>query len=96
MGTEDADDVPGDPSFPVDPDMELTATPHPRYNHREGGATAGAGARRWPPPPLRCEPGDKTGYWDGYDAEFVRRVAYPSALGEVSTRGCTAGGGGAR
>ena len=60
-GTEDADDVPGDPSFPVDPDMELTAASHPRYNHREGGATAGAGARRRPPPPIRCEPGDKTG-----------------------------------
>ena len=96
MGAEDADNVVGDPSCPVDPDMELTTTPHPRYDYREGEGTAGAGVRRRPPPPLRCEPGDKTGYWDGYDAEFVRRVAYPSALGEVLTRGCCWWGRGAR
>lgn len=75
---------------PPDPNLEVTAVLHPKYNYNP--AKDYGGKRHRPPPPFRCVPRDfpedYAGYWDGYDLEFVRRVAYPSALGQLSVQGC--------
>ncbi|KAL7552072.1 hypothetical protein ACHAWF_015324, partial [Thalassiosira exigua] len=98
-GDEVADDdgVPIDARCPADPTMRVTAEPHPRYNSKEGTDDVAAGDR--PPPPFFCAPkgfdGDYAGYWDGYDAAFVRRVAHPSVLGNVDVEGCCFWGRGA-
>lgn len=79
-----------DMSCPFDPNMEVTAELHPKYNYDPSKDKDGI--RHRPPPPFTCVPKDfpedYSGYWDGYDLEFVRRVAYPSALGEISVEGC--------
>lgn len=77
-----------DMSCPIDNTLEMEAAPHPKYNYQ---LSEGANARNRPPPPFACGPKKQfnlySGYWDGYSAEFVRNVAYPSALGRTDVEG---------
>ena len=90
-----------DVSCTIDTSLEVTAVAHPRYNYDLDGANSNSGNSNsneqqvtgdQPPPPFYCMPkqyeGDYGGYWDGYNVEFVRRVAYPSTLGKISVDGC--------
>lgn len=72
-----------DMTCPLDIDLVAEATPHPRLDHLQNSIGL--------PPPLQCMPkkyeSNYAGYWDGYDAKFVRDVAYPSVLGQVDVGG---------
>lgn len=87
-----------DVSCEVDPLMDMRATIHPKYNYIPG-KTVSDGFRNQPPPEFACGKkdykGDYTGYWDGYTAEFVQDVAYPSANGRIDVEGCCFWGRGA-
>ena len=87
-----------DVSCPVDPLMDMRATVHPKYNYIPG-KTVSDGFRNQPPPEFACGKkdyeGDYPGYWDGYTAEFVQDVAYPSAGGRIDVEGCCFWGRGA-
>jgi hypothetical protein len=85
-----------DMSCPIDTSLEMEAAPHPRYNYSPDNNNArqqqGASTKKYGPPPFYCGPKRRfnryAGYWDGYSQEFVRDVAYPSALGKVDVEGC--------
>ncbi|KAL3786229.1 hypothetical protein HJC23_002480 [Cyclotella cryptica] len=85
-----------DMSCPVDATLEIDAATHPKYNHQPG---EGNESRYRPPPPFYCGPKKRfnlySGYWDAYSAEFIRNVAYPSALGKTDVEGCCFWGRGA-
>ena len=76
-----------DMSCEVDTSLEIEAAPHPRYNYPSNAQ----GDRRYGPPPFYCGPKRRyqrfAGYWDEYSQEFVRDVAYPSALGKMDVEG---------
>eukprot|EP00571_Detonula_confervacea_P012972 CAMPEP_0172305388 /NCGR_PEP_ID=MMETSP1058-20130122/6691_1 /TAXON_ID=83371 /ORGANISM="Detonula confervacea, Strain CCMP 353" /LENGTH=1217 /DNA_ID=CAMNT_0013016979 /DNA_START=73 /DNA_END=3723 /DNA_ORIENTATION=+ len=94
-----------DMSCPVDSNLEITAELHPKYNYQQGKEDVNKNNNnnnvidQSPPPPFFCMPkqyeSDYAGYWDGYNMEFVRRVAYPSLLGKVDVEGCCHWGRGA-
>jgi len=76
-----------DMSCSVDTTMGFEAAPHPKYN-APTDLDQGSTSRKYGPPPFHCEPKNRyPGYWDGYSQEFVRDVAYPSALGKIDVEG---------
>lgn len=80
-----------DMSCDFDPTLEMDAAPHPTYNYPSNALYQEQGKTHYGPPPFYCEPQREfhefSGYWDGYLQEFVRDVAYPSALGKVDVEG---------
>ena len=92
QGPEEEDGCPE--ACRVDENLEVTAVPHPRYNHdpRAAARPGFDGPVVTTPPPFLCRPrdddDDHAGYWDGAAATHVRRVPYPSALGATSVAGC--------
>ncbi|KAL7521361.1 hypothetical protein ACHAWX_006029 [Stephanocyclus meneghinianus] len=80
----------------VDATLEIDAAAHPKYNYQP---EEGKESRYRPPPPFYCGPKRRnhlySGYWDAYSAQFVRNVAYPSALGKTDVEGCCFWGRGA-
>lgn len=73
-----------DMTCPFDMTLVIEGTPHPNQDYLQNELGV--------PPPLQCRPKengkDYAGYWDGYDGQFVEKVAYPSTLGKVDVRGC--------
>jgi hypothetical protein len=78
-----------DMSCEIDTTLEIEAASHPRYNVPNSPQLGNS--RKYGPPPFYCGPKKRvnrfSGYWDGYSQEFVRDVAYPSALGKVDVEG---------
>ena len=103
ISDNDPDDSNDDMSCRANPNLEMTAATHPKYNYQESiynSETATTSIKGdQPPPPFYCgkkrDQEDYSGYWDGYNVEFVRRVAYPSTVGKVDVQGCCFWGRGA-
>lgn len=80
-----------DISCEVDASLEMEAASHPKYNALTGTSAMPRDGKKYGPPPFYCGPKRShqiyAGYWDGFSQEFVRDVAYPSALGKVDIEG---------
>ena len=83
-----------DMSCPANPNLSMTAAHHPKYNYQESTASSSSAttATNQSPPPFYCgkkqNENDYSGYWDGYNVEFIHKVAYPSTMGRIDTQGC--------
>ena len=88
-----------DVSCEVDRLMDMRASIHPTYNYQPRKTLDTGKFSNQPPPEFSCGTkdytGDYPGYWDGYTAEFVQDVAYPSAGGRIDVEGCCFWGRGA-
>ncbi|KAL7468709.1 hypothetical protein ACHAXS_009459 [Conticribra weissflogii] len=80
-----------DMTCPFDTSLLVKGMPHPNQDYLQNELGV--------PPPLECRPKangrDYAGYWDGYDGQFVEKLAYPSTSGKVDVQGCCYWGRGA-